>query len=62
VLALTYAGLDTRVPFLELRERSQVNARAQAADAAADFSRRIRESTPAAASNASGLPPIPGDR
>jgi hypothetical protein len=35
--------LDTRVPFAELRQRAHVNARAQAADTAADFSRRIRE-------------------
>ena len=35
--------LDTRVPFPELERRSVVNARAQAADQAADFSRRIRE-------------------
>jgi hypothetical protein len=34
--------LDTRVPFDELQRRSVVNARAQAADQAADFSRRIR--------------------
>ena len=34
--------LDTRVPFEELQRRSLVNARAQAADKAADFSRRIR--------------------
>ena len=54
--------LDTRVPFLELRERAHVNARAQAADAAADFSQRIREATPAAANNASSFPPIAGDR
>jgi hypothetical protein len=53
--------LDTRVPFFELRERAHVNERAQAADAAVDFSRRIREATPAA-SNTSGLPPIAGDR
>jgi hypothetical protein len=35
--------LDTRVPFTELRQRAQVNARAHAADTAADFSQRIRE-------------------
>jgi hypothetical protein len=35
--------LDTRFPFPELQRRSHVNARAQAADAAADFSRRIRQ-------------------
>ena len=34
--------LDTRVPFPELRQRAHVNGRAQAADKAADFSRRIR--------------------
>jgi hypothetical protein len=31
------------LPFSELQQRAHVNARAQAADAAADFSRRIRE-------------------
>jgi hypothetical protein len=35
--------LDTRVPFPELMRRARVNPRAQAADTAADFSRRIRE-------------------
>ena len=35
--------LDNSVPFAELQRRSHVNARAQAADAASDFSRRIRE-------------------
>jgi hypothetical protein len=54
--------LDTHVPFLELRERAHVNARAQAADAAADFSQRIREATPTAANNAPGLKRIAGDR
>lgn len=34
--------LDSRLPFDELRERSHVNARAQAADTADDFSQRIR--------------------
>jgi hypothetical protein len=34
--------LDTSLPFAELQRRSVVNARAQAADQAADFSRRIR--------------------
>ena len=34
--------LDTAVPFEELQQRSLVNARAQAADQAPDFSRRIR--------------------
>ena len=40
--------LDTRVPFLELKQRGYINARAQAADTAADFSQRIREITPTA--------------
>jgi hypothetical protein len=35
--------LDKSLPFAELQRRGHVNARAQAADAAADFSRRIRE-------------------
>jgi hypothetical protein len=39
--------LDTRVPFADLRQRGHVNARAHAADAAVDFSRRIREAAPA---------------
>ena len=34
--------LDTSLPFAELQRRSVVNVRAQAADQAADFSRRIR--------------------
>ena len=34
--------LDTRVPFDQLARASRINARAQAADQAADFSRRIR--------------------
>jgi hypothetical protein len=39
--------LDTGVPFAELQRRAYVNARAQAADAAPDFSQRIRmEATP----------------
>ena len=35
--------LDTSVPFAELTQRAHVNARALAADKAADFSRRIRD-------------------
>jgi hypothetical protein len=38
--------LDTSVPFEELRRRSYVNPRAQAADQAADFSARIRAPSP----------------
>jgi len=34
--------LDTQLPFAELRQRADVNARAHAADTAADFSQRIR--------------------
>jgi hypothetical protein len=37
--------LDTSVPFAELQRRAHVNARAQAADTAEDFSRRIRMET-----------------
>ncbi|MGH8639925.1 MAG: hypothetical protein ACREUZ_22600, partial [Burkholderiales bacterium] len=35
--------LDSGVPFAELERRAHVNARAQAAGGAVDFSRRIRE-------------------
>ena len=38
--------LDTRLPFEELRKRSKINAIAQAADAAPDFSQRIRAGLP----------------
>lgn len=38
--------LDTSLPFPELQRRSLVNARAQAADRAEDFPRRIREGLP----------------
>jgi hypothetical protein len=34
--------LETRMPFSELERRAHINARAQAADSAADFSRHIR--------------------
>ena len=34
--------LDTSLPFTELQRRVHINARAQAADKAQDFSRRIR--------------------
>lgn len=40
--------LDTRLPFVELRRRSQLNAAARSADDAADFSRRIRVGLPEA--------------
>ena len=35
--------LDASLPFPELQKHAHVNARAQAADSATDFSRRIRE-------------------
>ena len=38
--------VDTSLPFAELKERSYINTRAQRADKAADFSRRIREGLP----------------
>ena len=38
--------LDTSLPFPELQRRSRVNAAAQAADQAEDFSRRIRVGLP----------------
>ena len=38
--------LDTSLPFSELQQRSRVNAAAQAADQAADFSRQIRVGLP----------------
>jgi hypothetical protein len=38
--------LDSRLPFDELKRRSHINARAQAADVAQDFSQRIRLGLP----------------
>jgi hypothetical protein len=38
--------LDTDLPFAELRKRSRINAVAEAADAAPDFSQRIRADLP----------------
>jgi len=38
--------LDSRLPFAELQRRAHANARAQAADKAADFSRQIRAESP----------------
>lgn len=40
-------GFESRLPFAELKQRSLINARAQAADRAPDFSARIREGLPA---------------
>ena len=45
--------LDSSVPFAELQRRGHVNARAQAADKAADFSRQIRAGLPEAKLSAS---------
>jgi hypothetical protein len=41
-----HGGLDTSLPFETLRERSHVNAAAQAAGTASDFSQRIRAGLP----------------
>jgi hypothetical protein len=44
---LYYSGrIDPTLPFDELRQRSQINEAAQAADGAPDFSQRIRASLP----------------
>jgi hypothetical protein len=44
---LYYSGrMDTTLPFDELRRRSRINAVAEAADGAPDFSQRIRASLP----------------
>jgi hypothetical protein len=43
-----HGRLDTRLPFSELKRRSQINAAARAADDAADFSRQIRVALPQA--------------
>lgn len=40
--------LDTRVPFIELRNKAHINRRAQAADRAADFATQIRAGDSAA--------------
>ncbi len=49
--AYDLGGLDDSMPFKELKRRSLINARAQAAVDAEDFSRRIRR----------GLPLMPDD-
>jgi hypothetical protein len=38
--------IDTNLPLVELKQRAHINARAQAADKEADFSRRIRQGIP----------------
>ena len=40
-------GFASHLPFMELKEKSSIDARAQAADQAADFSERIRAGLPA---------------
>jgi hypothetical protein len=47
LLAYERGRLDTRLPFDELRRRAHINAAAQAANDAADFSQRIRANVPA---------------
>jgi hypothetical protein len=44
--AYEHGRLDTSLPFEELRRRSHINAAAQAADQAPDFSQRIRAALP----------------
>jgi hypothetical protein len=39
-------GLDSSLAFADLKQRSHINARAQAADDAPDFSQRIRAGLP----------------
>jgi hypothetical protein len=41
-----HGRLDTRLPFAELQQRAHINALAQAADQAANFSQRIRSALP----------------
>jgi hypothetical protein len=48
--------LDTSLPFDELRQRSQINAAAQAAGDAADFSERIRAGLPTMPQGSVALP------
>jgi hypothetical protein len=51
--------LDNRRSFAELQRLAHVNARAQAADEAADFSRRIRDPASPGVSEGTGLVPSP---
>jgi hypothetical protein len=39
-------GFASHLPFAELKEKSSIDARAQAADQAADFSQQIRAGLP----------------
>lgn len=45
-LLFKWGMVDTRLPLEELKQRCHLNARARAADQAADFSRRIRDGVP----------------
>jgi hypothetical protein len=49
--------IDTSLPFDELKQRSRINAAAQAADQAPDFSQRIRAGLPVPPPNPSRLTP-----
>jgi hypothetical protein len=44
--AYEMGGLDTSLAFADLKQRSHINARAQAAAAAPDFSQRLRDGLP----------------
>jgi hypothetical protein len=54
--------IDTSLPFSELKARSDITEKARAADAAADFSRRIREGLPGADRRHSEPPPAAAPR
>ena len=45
-MAYERGALSNELPFKELKKRSLINERAQAADQDADFSRKIREEIP----------------
>ena len=45
--AYELGGLDTRIPFEELRKRSYINPKARAIGDDPEFSRKIREGLPA---------------
>ena len=57
LLAYEHGRLDTTLPFDELRRRSHINAAAQAAGDAPDFSQRIRADVPAPHTRAASSPP-----
>jgi Domain of unknown function (DUF4105) len=58
--AYDLGSLDTSLPFTELKARSLINDKADAADQAPDFSRRIREDLPKPPRRSAGEPSIPG--